>query len=125
MNSREATVHGKQSARSGGEMKSHAVLVVAVVLSAITCGVTFPFALYRQLALVEVAASMLTAVELYLLSSSIGDWKANQKRLLTAIGLPLAIVWSFLIARAVAKRTEVGFMRTVLRPLPSRAGRDT
>jgi hypothetical protein len=70
--------------------------------------VTFLFALYRQLALVEVAASMRTAVELYLLSSSIGDWieerpQANQKRLLTATGLALAIVLYFLIARAVAK----------------------
>lgn len=47
-------------------MKSHAVLVIVVVLSAITCGMAFLFALYRQLALVEVAASMVAAVELYL-----------------------------------------------------------
>jgi hypothetical protein len=70
--------------------------------------VTFLSALYRQLALVEVAASMVTEVELYLLSSSVGDSieerpQANQKRLLTAIGLALAIVLYFLIARAVAK----------------------
>jgi hypothetical protein len=74
-------------------MKSHAVLVIAVVLSAIT---------------VELAARMVTAVELYLLSSSIGDWiekkpQANQKRLLTAMGLALAIVLYLLIARAMAK----------------------
>jgi hypothetical protein len=70
--------------------------------------VTFLSALYRQLALAEVAASMVTAVELFLLSSSVGDSiekrpQANQKRLLTAIGLALAIVLHFLIARAVAK----------------------
>jgi hypothetical protein len=108
MNGRGATVHDRKNAGNGGEMKSHAVLVVAVVLSAITCGVTFLFALYRQLALVEVAASMVAVVELYLLSSSIGDWieqkpQANQKRLLTAIGLALAIVLYFLIARAIAR----------------------
>jgi hypothetical protein len=70
--------------------------------------VTFLSALYRQLALVEVARSMVTAVELYLLSSSIGDSieerpQANQKRLLTAIGLAFEIVLYLLIARAVAK----------------------
>jgi len=107
MNRRGAAVHDRESFGSGEEMKSHAVLVIAVVLSAITCGVTFLFALYRQLALVEVAASMVTAVELYLLSSSIGDWiekkpQANQKRLFTAIGLALAIVLYFFIARAIA-----------------------
>jgi hypothetical protein len=70
--------------------------------------VIFLSALYRQLAPVEVAASMVTAVELYLLSSSVGDSieerpQANQKRLLTAIGQALEIVLYFLIARAVAK----------------------
>lgn len=89
-------------------MKSHAVLVIVVVLSAITWGMTFLFALYRQLALVEVAANMVTAVELYLLSSSIGDWiekepEANQERLLTAIGLAFAIVLYFFIARGIAR----------------------
>lgn len=87
-------------------MKSHAGLVIAVLLSAITCGATFLFALYRQLALVEVAASLATGVELYLLSSSIGDWiekkpEANQLRFLVALGLAVGVVAYFLIAKSM------------------------
>lgn len=85
-------------------MKSHAGVVIGVVLSAITCGVTFLFALYRQFALVEVAASLATGVELYLLSSSIGDWidkkpQANLVRLLIAAGLTLGVILYFFIAK--------------------------
>ena len=85
-------------------MKSHALAAIAVLLSAITCGATFLLALYRQLALVEVAASLVTGVELYLLSSSIGDWvekkpQASTKRTLIGVSLALAVVFSFLIIR--------------------------
>jgi uncharacterized membrane protein YjjP (DUF1212 family) len=90
----------------GGTMKSHALLVFAVLLSAITCGATFLFALYRQLAMVEVAASIVTGVQLYLLSSSIGDWiekkpQANARRMLVAVTLACAVVLSFFIARSM------------------------
>ena len=82
-------------------MKSHAGVVIGIVLPAITCGVTFLFALYRQFALVEVAASITAGVELYLVSSSIGDWiekkpQANLMRLLIAVGLAFAVVLYFL-----------------------------
>jgi hypothetical protein len=85
-------------------MKSHAGLVIALVLSAITCGATFLFALYRQLALVEVAASLAIGVELYLLSSSIGDWierkpEANRLRLVVGVALALGIVSYFLVSK--------------------------
>lgn len=85
-------------------MKNHVVLVIAVLLSAITCGATFLFALYRQLALVEVTASLVTGVELYLLSSSIGEWierkaEANKGRLFIAVGLALGVVVYFLISK--------------------------
>jgi hypothetical protein len=86
-------------------VKSHALLVLAVLFSAITCGATFLFALYRQLAMVEVAASIVTGVQLYLLSSSIGDWiekkpEASKSRLLIAVGLACGVVLSFWIARS-------------------------
>jgi hypothetical protein len=88
-------------------VKSHAGAVIGIVLSAIACGVTFLFALLRQYALVEVAASMVTGVELYLLSSSVGDWmdpkpQANFRRLLIGIGLALAVILYFAIARVRA-----------------------
>jgi dipeptide/tripeptide permease len=90
-------------------MRSHGGTVLAVLLSAITCGATFLFALYRQLALVEVAASMTTGVELYLLSSSIGDWierkpATNRKRMVIAVSLALGVVLYFAIARSLRGR---------------------
>ena len=86
-------------------MKSHVLLVFAVLFSAIACGATFLFALYRQLAMVEVAASIVTGVELYLLSSSIGDWienrpQASKSRMFIAMSLACGVVLSFLIARS-------------------------
>ena len=87
-------------------MKSHAATIVAVFLSAITCGATFLLALYRQLALVEVAAMMAVGVQLYLLSSSIGDMlegkpAPSKRRLLVAVGLTVTVVGYFLVAKTV------------------------
>jgi hypothetical protein len=53
--------------------KSQAGIVLDVFLRALASGSTFPFALYRQLAMVEVAARLATEAHLYGLSSSIGD----------------------------------------------------
>ena len=85
-------------------MKTHARLVIVLLLSAITCGATFLLALYRQLALVEVAASLSVGVELYLLSSSIGDWiekkpEANRLRLVVGVALALGVVSYFLVSK--------------------------
>ena len=85
-------------------MKSLLGTVLAVFLSAITCGATFLFALYRQLAMVEVAASLATGAELYFLSSSIGDliekkMEPNKFRLAVAVGLAAALVCYFLISK--------------------------
>lgn len=87
-------------------MKSHALLVITVLLSALTCGATFLFALYRQLALVEVAASIVTGVQLYLLSSSIGDLiekkpVPNRLRFFLASGLAAGVVVYFLISKSL------------------------
>jgi hypothetical protein len=89
-------------------MKSLVGTVVAVFLSAITCGATFLFALYRQLAMVEVAASLATGAELYFLSSSIGDvienkLEPNKVRLLAAVSLAAAVVCYFLIAKYMSQ----------------------
>jgi VIT1/CCC1 family predicted Fe2+/Mn2+ transporter len=88
-------------------MKRHLCAVLAVLFSAITCGVTFLFALYRQLALVEVAASIVLGVELYLLASSIGDWiekkpEPSKYRRWIALGLAAAVLCYFLIAKSLA-----------------------
>ena len=87
------------------EVRGYSAVAVCALLSAITCGVTFLFALYRQLALVEVAASIVLGVELYLLSASVGDWieknKApNKRRMWIALGLAAGVVCYFLIAKS-------------------------
>jgi len=85
-------------------MKGHLAAVLAVFCSALTCGATFLLALYRQLALVEVAACIVLGVELYFLSSTIGDWIEKQSgpsktRKWIAMGLAAAVVCYFLVAR--------------------------
>lgn len=85
-------------------MKKLVGIVLAVFLSALTCGATFLLALYRQLALVEVAASLALGVELYFLASSVGDAiekkpEPNKRQLALAVGLAAAVVCYFLIAR--------------------------
>ena len=86
-------------------MRRHVWRVVAVVASALTCGATFLFALHRQLALVEVAASIGVGVELYFLSASIGDcvemkMEPSRSRLWIAMGLAVFLVCYFLVAKA-------------------------
>jgi hypothetical protein len=85
-------------------VKRHLRVVIAALLSAITCGATFLFALYRQFAMVEVAASLATGVELYFLSSSIGDLLEDQEepsalKLLGSVALAGAVVAYFMISK--------------------------
>jgi hypothetical protein len=85
-------------------MGRHLWAVLRVLLSAITCGATFLFALYRQLALVEVAASIVLGIELYLLSATVGDWiekkeTPSKSRVWSAVGLAAGVVCYFLIAK--------------------------
>jgi len=87
-------------------MKAHITTIVGVLLSAITCGATFLFALHRQFALVEVAASLALGAQLYFLSSSIGDLlddqeRPNRPRLLWAAGIAAGVVLYFFLQRYV------------------------
>lgn len=86
--------------------KDHFWRVLAVFLSALTCGITFLLALYRQLALVEVSACIILGIELYLLASSIGDWiernpRLNKNRVWIALALAAAVMCYFLVAKNV------------------------
>jgi len=85
-------------------MKKHVIAIVVVLLSAIACGATFLFALYRQFAMVEVVASLATGGQLYFLSSSIGDALEDKKeprlpRLAAAVAIAGAVVIYFLVKR--------------------------
>ena len=94
----------EEAASADVAKKSHLGAILATALAAIICGVTFLCALFRQFALVEVAASLATGAEVFYLSSSIGDLLEdkpgpNRKRLAMALCLAAALVVSFLVAR--------------------------
>ena len=85
-------------------MKKHVIAIVVVLLSAVTCGATFLFSLYRQFAMVEVVASLATGAQLYFLSSSIGDLledkeKPSLPRLAAALAIAGVLVVYFLVKR--------------------------
>jgi len=85
-------------------LEKHVIAIGVVLVSAITCGATFLLALYRQFALVEVAASLAIGVQLYLLSSSIGELledkeEPSRRRLVGASAIAGALVFYFLVKR--------------------------
>jgi hypothetical protein len=85
-------------------MKRNLRVVLAALVSALACGATFLFALFRQFALVEVAASIATGLEVYFLSSSIGDLledrpEPNHLKMVAAIALAIAIITYFWISK--------------------------
>jgi hypothetical protein len=85
-------------------MSKSVVTLAATILSAITCGATFLFALVRQFAMVEIAASIVTGVQLYLLSSTVGDLiegKTEGRKIKLAMSLMLTggVVAAFLLKK--------------------------
>jgi dipeptide/tripeptide permease len=81
-------------------LKKHVIAIGVVLVSAITCGATFLLALYRQFALVEVAASLATAVQRYLLSDLLDDKEEpSRRRLAGAVAIAGALVFYFLVKR--------------------------
>lgn len=83
-------------------MKTHATTIGITVFAAFLCGATFVLALLRQYGLVEVAASLGIGLEVFFLSSSIGDQlekqrEPNRLRTLAAITVAVAITGYFLI----------------------------
>jgi hypothetical protein len=59
--------------KAGGAMNKAVVTLAVPILSAVTCGATFLLAQLRQFVKVEIAASLVTGVPFYLLSSTVGD----------------------------------------------------
>lgn len=85
-------------------LKRNLVVILAAFLSAVSCGAVFLFSLYRQFALVEVAASIATGAEVYFLSSSIGDLLEDKKepnylRVAAGVGLAAVVAIYFLVIR--------------------------
>lgn len=85
-------------------MKAHLRAIFAIALTAIASGATFLFALFRQFGVVEAVASLGAAVEVYFLSSAIGDYldgkpAPNSARMLISFLLAAGIICFFLFAR--------------------------
>lgn len=85
-------------------MQRNLGVVLAMFLCAVVCGTTFLFALFRQFAMVEVAASIATGIEVYFLSSSIGDLledktELNYVKLVSAVALAAGVVGFFVISK--------------------------
>lgn len=78
-------------------MKSQTRAVLLSVAASILSGAVFVIALFHQFALVEVAASLLTWLQVFFLSATIGDalevpQKSNRARSIAVISLALALV---------------------------------
>ena len=91
------------------DRKAHLVVIVVTALCAITCGITFLLALFHQFGLVEVAASLSAWVEVFFMSSAIGDLledrpHPNRRRFIGALILAAAIALYFVVMRIVSGR---------------------
>lgn len=83
--------------------RSRYIFAIALSLAAsVTSGAIFVFALIRQFALVEVAASLVTALQVFFLSSAIGDLLEKRERpshrrtsLVVLITVFLVVFYSF------------------------------
>ena len=85
-------------------MKKHIGMILTAFLSSVVSGAVFLLALHRQFAMVEVAASLATGVQVYLLSSSIGDLlesknAPNRLRFVASGSLLVALLAYFFVTK--------------------------
>jgi VIT1/CCC1 family predicted Fe2+/Mn2+ transporter len=79
-------------------MKRNVLTVVMSFVAAVISGAVFVVALFHQFALVEVAASILTGLQVFFLSSAIGDLLDEKKEPSRARNLTVVLVVVFLVA---------------------------
>jgi hypothetical protein len=79
-------------------MKRHVLTVLMSFVAAVISGAVFVVALFRQYALVEVAASILTGLQVFFLSSAIGDLLDEKKESNRARNSAVVLVMVFLVA---------------------------
>ncbi len=89
-------------------MKSHIGMILTAFLSAVASGAVFLLALHRQFAGVEVAASLATGIQVYFLSSSIGDLlenknAANRLRFVASVSLLVGLMAYFFVTKWVQR----------------------
>jgi len=82
--------------RQEGAMKRH-LLTVLMSFTAVVSGAVFLVALFHQFALVEVAASILTGLQVFFLSSAIGDLLDEKKESNRARNSAVVLMTVFLV----------------------------
>ena len=78
-------------------MKRHLLTVLMSFAASVISGAIFVIALFHQFALVEVAASMLTGLQVFLMSSAIGDLLDEKKKQNRARNAAVVFATVFLI----------------------------
>ena len=79
-------------------MKRHVLTVLMSLVAAVISGAIFVVALFHQYTLVEVAASILTGLQVFFLSSAIGDLLDEKKEPNRARNSAVVLVTIFLVA---------------------------
>lgn len=79
-------------------MKRHAMSVVMSFVAVVVSGTVFVVALFDQYALVEMAASLITALQVFFLGSAIGDLLEKKKETSRTRNSAVVLVTIFLVA---------------------------
>jgi hypothetical protein len=79
-------------------MKRHLLTVLMSFSASVISGAVFVIALFHQFALVEVAASILTGLQVFFLSSAIGDLLDEKNEPNRARNSAVVLVTVFLVA---------------------------
>jgi hypothetical protein len=79
-------------------MKRHVLSVVMCFAAAVISGTIFVAALIHEYALVEVAASVITGLQVFFLSSAIGDLLEEKRESKRARNSAVVLVTVFLVA---------------------------
>ena len=79
-------------------MKRHVLSVLVSFVAAVISGAVFVVALFHQYALVEVAASIFTGLQVFFLSSAIGDLLDAKKEPNRARNSAVVLMTVFLVA---------------------------
>jgi predicted PurR-regulated permease PerM len=79
-------------------MKRHVMSVVMSSVAAVISATIFLLALFEQFALVEVAASIVTALQVFFLSSAIWDWLEKKKETNRTRNSAVVLLTVFLVA---------------------------
>ncbi len=79
-------------------MKRHTLSVVMSFVAAVISATVFLAALFEQYALVEVAASIITALQVYFLSSGIGDLLEEKRETNRTRNSVVVLMTIFLVA---------------------------